>query len=823
MRLFSRILAGVLLCSLAGVGGAATISDDLQRVLQSGAAEVSVIVRFSDRVDVGPFVQALVRSRGKAARDTLRWTLVTALQQRGAGHAAALRAVLGALPVQRVVDLWIDNGVALTLPAQLVPFLSRLPGIDTIRLDRALLSQGPGGGVPVLPPIWNLDAVGVPEFWSEGLTGLGLVVANVDTGVDGAHPSLASKWRGGGEGWLDTWGQHPGSPYDASGHGTQSMGIMVAGDDGINAVGMLPDAQWIAARIFNDAGQSLASHAHQALQWYLAMNDPPDVINNSWVMDGTAGGCDTEFQQDIQLLEAAGIPVVFSGGNYGPLPGSDTSPGNLAGVTSVGSVDYSLTVDYSSSRGPSSCDGGLFPTVVAPGVSIRTTDLSFGGIIDYYATVDGTSFAAPHVAAGMALLKQAVPDANVSDLKNAIRLGAVDLGMSGDDGDYGAGLLDLDGARGWLLNTRLTHGLARVDLAGGITALAVLLRDAQDGQYWIQVLDATNGNVAGAGAIQVLDPDWTAYDFDAVPGAAPMVAVLARNSAGDTRVAVFDAATGAGVASIAFPTGVLPYGLAGTPEGDVAVLYRIPQSGSLRAEVRDLLGAQVQLLSFPKVYEPVGRLGFQALANIPGSPSSTSELAMLGVDSGNSTVRVEIRDIGGTPSGNQNLVNFVNFGNLFTPQDFGLLPDTGLLPEAQGLAVSGVYNDRAYVYRKTLDRDPLNPSINYGPGNRPVQISVIEDADGNGHAEIALLGAWSDGQVRLQTRDPVSRAFLTSQVLDAGFTPVAMVPLPDLTGNGGPEIAVLTRNPDSGQVRVQRRDVTVGAPNSPHHQDFDLP
>ena len=76
-----------------------------------------------------------------------------------------------------------------------------------------------------------------PALWDRGFRGQGVVVANMDTGVDATHPDLAAKWRGGTNSWYDPNGQHPTTPTDVSGHGTQTMGVMVGGNAGGSSVG----------------------------------------------------------------------------------------------------------------------------------------------------------------------------------------------------------------------------------------------------------------------------------------------------------------------------------------------------------------------------------------------------------------------------------------------------------------------------------------------------------------------------------------------------------------------------------------------------------
>ena len=275
------------------------------------------------------------------------------------------------------------------------------------------------------------------------------MVATLDSGVDLQHADLGSRWRGGANSWFDPYGEHS-APHDASGHGTQVMGILVGGDASGSSIGMAPGAQWIAARIFDDAGSGTLSGVHAAFQWMLdpdgdpSVDDVPDVVNASWTLLGTVGACNTEFEADINLLRAGDINVVFAGGNFGPGADTSVSPANNAGSLSVGAVDDFQTIASFSSRGPSACSGGLFPQVSAPGADVSTADLTLGGLIpDATLAVSGTSFAAPHVAGALALLRGAFPSASQADVETAILTSAVDLGESGPDDEYGWGLLDV--------------------------------------------------------------------------------------------------------------------------------------------------------------------------------------------------------------------------------------------------------------------------------------------------------------------------------------------------------------------------------------------
>ena len=175
-------------------------------------------------------------------------------------------------------------------------------------------------------------------------------------------------------------------------------------------------------------------------------DDSPDIVNNSWAFANTVDQCVQEFQADLALLRESEITVVFSGGNFGAAPDTSVSPANDTSVLAVGSVDVDMNIANSSSRGAGACDGGIYPQIVAPGVSVQT----LAPVPTYINVLSGTSFAAPHISGGMALLKGAFPDATVSQLESAVLVSATDLGAAGADNDFGYGLLDLVGAYDWL-------------------------------------------------------------------------------------------------------------------------------------------------------------------------------------------------------------------------------------------------------------------------------------------------------------------------------------------------------------------------------------
>lgn len=410
--------------------------------------EIAVIVSYRGRASA----PALKQSLRSAAREKRRQDVVRELRASANEAERPLLDAARAYGAHGVRSLWITNAVAMRASADLIRALLADPMVLQVRLDRVLAAPLPMVGAAA-PAEWNIDRVRAPELWRRGFSGDGAVVAIVDTGVDARHPDLAAGYRGGENSWFDATGQHA-TPRDVSGHGTQVAGLAVGGDAGGTSVGVAPRARWIAARIFNDTGDSSESTVHLAFQWLLdpdgdpETDDAPDVVNNSWSV-GDAGACNSMFQPDIDALLAADISVVFAGANYGPGPDTSASPANNAHVVSTGAIAESEAIAVYSSRGPSACDGALFPRIVAPGDDVLTTDLSFGGN-PFYTLVSGTSFAAAHVTGVVALLRGAAPTATAESVDAALARSARDLGTPGPDNAYGNGLVDALAALGTL-------------------------------------------------------------------------------------------------------------------------------------------------------------------------------------------------------------------------------------------------------------------------------------------------------------------------------------------------------------------------------------
>jgi serine protease AprX len=413
---------------------AGTLSPDLKAALATATADeaIPIIVRLRKKANLSQFK--------KLKRALRRTKIIEALKQEAEAGQTDILALLTNKNVKKLRKLWLVNGIAMEATPEVIRLLKKQPAVKEIRLDAVLmLSSGSGGGSGSAE--WNLGMVQADTLWNAGVTGQGAVIASMDSGVDAAHNALSSSYRGGSNSWFDPNGEHS-SPFDADGHGTQTMGVLVGAD----GMGIAPDAQWMAVKIFDDGGAAALSVIHAGFQWLLdpdnnpASDDAPDVVNNSWGFNDRVDECYDEFAADIEALRAAEIAVVFAGGNSGPGASTSISPGNNPGSLAVGAVDSGGQVISQSSAGPSACGGGVYPHLAAPGLSVLTASLTYGVFLDMTTYASGTSIAAPHVAGALTLLRSAEPGASVAAMEQALLDTALDAGSAGPDNDYGYGL-----------------------------------------------------------------------------------------------------------------------------------------------------------------------------------------------------------------------------------------------------------------------------------------------------------------------------------------------------------------------------------------------
>ncbi len=329
-------------------------------------------------------------------------------------------------------------------------------------------------------PMLNISnpAVNAPYFYQYAdYNGTGAVVCISDTGVRETHLAFAGKT------FVNIKCLDTDANTDVLGHGTHVTGIVASSSAAYPGIAKGVD-KIVSAQIYTTvSGVLTPACAEMSLNWCFDVNSigvMPDVANASWGYtnincDPTYGtfadGNSTTSKLVDMLVDFSQRVIVFAAGNSG----SDDNcicddyntlavPGDAYNIISVGAVDTNGTIDRNddriagfSSKGPTA-DGRKKPDIVAPGNHITNYDLNcsdpnrYEGITSTYYTDDnsfasmpGTSMAAPHVTGAVALLMKKF-NLNWLQVKALLINSADDLGLEGWDKNYGWGYLNLQNA-----------------------------------------------------------------------------------------------------------------------------------------------------------------------------------------------------------------------------------------------------------------------------------------------------------------------------------------------------------------------------------------
>jgi len=289
----------------------------------------------------------------------------------------------------------------------------------------------------------NGDLLQANYLHDEGITGEGLTVFVIDSGINPGHPDLQRNGKS-----VVIGSYNPAGVEVSLGHGTAVAGCIASQNPGYP--GIAPGCDIISINVFDTDGSGYPSWILDGVDYiaeYARNHDGCFVSSNSWGISHTIStqqSCQpSPFHSAFNTLATRmGIPVVFAAGNDGAIDESQligsqiNDPADADNVIAVGSVNDALYISSFSSRGPS-CSHGKKPDLVAPGSSVHTLNVSNGDCF-----VTGTSFAAPQVSACLGLIYSQFGDRySVSQYYDALREGTRDLGPPGYDYDYGYGLV----------------------------------------------------------------------------------------------------------------------------------------------------------------------------------------------------------------------------------------------------------------------------------------------------------------------------------------------------------------------------------------------
>lgn len=240
-----------------------------------------------------------------------------------------------------------------------------------------------------------LDQAKFNVAWGNDEDGDGIVVAVVDTGVQGDHSDLAGNVLPG----ADFVSSSGGTCVDPNSHGSHVAGIVGQVDNTIGGIGGAPGVNVLPVRVLNESGSGSSTMVGSGIRW--AADNGAHVINLS-----LGGSASPAIADAVDYAVSRGATVVAAAGNCGDpnrLAGcsgfnADSFPAALPNVIAVGAVNTGQAT-----RAPFS-NSNTYVDITAPGTDIDSTVPASS-----YATKSGTSMATPFVSAVAALILRDCP------------------------------------------------------------------------------------------------------------------------------------------------------------------------------------------------------------------------------------------------------------------------------------------------------------------------------------------------------------------------------------------------------------------------------
>ncbi|MGW1373720.1 S8 family peptidase [Streptomyces sp. NPDC002446] len=390
-------------------------SADIAPVERVRGAEAANVAELLERPDASVLFEDLAAAVVEV-RSEQRHALVTT--------AEAERSILAAEPERRVYASPIT--APQQAPTEFFPAYRSDEDVVT-RHSHAETAASQGPALDEQHTTWGLQAI---RANISGMTGQGVKIAVLDTGVDTDHPDLAGRIE---ETASFVLGE---TVEDVHGHGTHCIGTAAGPANPRQGprYGVATEARILAGKVLDNTGFGADGQILAGMSWAIARG--ARVISVSLGAPVQPGEL---FPQTFEILAQRalelGTVIVAAAGNSSRRPGFVAPverPANCPSILAVGSLDKALKTASSSCGGINGQGGEV--NIAAPGKSVHSAAPGGG-----YAIKSGTSMATPHVAGVLALLAQANPTASAADLKASLLSGAFPLTQPARD--VGAGLL----------------------------------------------------------------------------------------------------------------------------------------------------------------------------------------------------------------------------------------------------------------------------------------------------------------------------------------------------------------------------------------------
>ena len=445
------------------------IDSELQSIIDQKTNEkISINIIFKSQLDC---VDLIERSNQYIDKEIKREAIIKELKNFSSESQQEVLSIIKSAEskneVSNIVCHWLSNSITCTTTREVIEQLSK-------RSDILLIGHNGDRDVLLVSDEQNLDAVqdraeieittnvtqvGAPKVWDLGYTGEDVLVAILDTGVNYEHEDLADHlWDGGSQ-----YPNHGYNSYDNNtitmdnrGHGTHCAGIICGDGTSGKKTGIAPNVTLMCIKALNDNGNANASSICSGMEF--AVEHGADVLSMSLGIANASVTDKIMIRNTCVNTLKAGVIAAVAAGNEGEklksnpapdnvrVPGScpapwihpdqQTNAGGTSCVVSVGAVDKNDKVISISSRGPVTWEntsyadypyepgiGLIRPDVCAPGKDIISLSYSGKG----YATMTGTSQAAPCVAGVISLMLSKKPDLTPAEISEILETTALKI------------------------------------------------------------------------------------------------------------------------------------------------------------------------------------------------------------------------------------------------------------------------------------------------------------------------------------------------------------------------------------------------------------
>lgn len=314
--------------------------------------------------------------------------------------------------------------VTVEIQPHLIDLLSQEESIKSVKRDQLVQAEAQTVN-------WGHSSINLANKYPSTLSGKGVKIAIIDSGIDYNHPDLKVA---GGKCVLDILDNPEAcsrSYYDDDGHGTHVAGIIGAQDNDFGVLGVAPGASIYGIKALDRNGDGTTSSIMAALDWSLKNN--MDIIN----MSLTYSHEEPAIKELIQKAYNQGILIVAAAGNKRHPTGKENNvqfPGKYPEVIAVSSLGKNNDIIATSSVGSE-------VELTAPGGAIYSTKPI---LQNSYGTMSGTSMAAPFATGVAALYMEKYPALDNVEIRELLQMNAKDLGVPGRDVRFGYGLVQVD-------------------------------------------------------------------------------------------------------------------------------------------------------------------------------------------------------------------------------------------------------------------------------------------------------------------------------------------------------------------------------------------